>query len=402
MAAEAKAAPATAMATATKPASQPTKNAKKNKEAKKEKEKKTTGGGGQTEFGCRLLKRSIAFALLLLLVPPLNVPTVFRLGQPQGEGEGGAESKQVLVSAIYLEEVSRFSQVMSNFVDSLLDKVSFLAEIVIESSMDEQCHAGDFTDLATCSLGSPSSSSSFASMKSMTTNTTTTAAAKTMTTTMKEDGEKEDDGVKLKGILREAFSETEKEKENEPKRQCKFLGLPMQNNDLPVGGMAECCYRYERCYSSCGQVKLQCDTEFRSCLRSICKQKFDHKNGTLLAEEAKRALLARQQSELNAADDDDGRRDDLDAESESTPAAAAAAASDEAGKEKFQEELSASDVRTLKDKYRACRLAGKLLIVGNLAFGCRNYKQRQWRACCSAAPAARRGGFSSTSPASTK
>lgn len=382
--------------------------------------KSTTTKNGRVEFsGARLLKRSIAFALLLLLVPlnpppgpssstwtllssssggdsddgssssgvgPLG-PALFRLGQLGLDRTHRRARGNLLVSAIYLEEVGRFSQVMSNFVDSLLDKVGFLAEIVIESSMDEQCEFSLAAAAAAAEDGQPERNSSsspslgcFAKNKNNNNDSTKTMPTiqktiepRWMNTTIGNVGQDDADLGGLKQTLAadksaaEARGRQKRQQQRRGEKVCRFLGLPMQNNDLPVAGMAECCAQFEGCYSSCGQQKLACDSEFRACLRSICKQKFDPKNETILREETKRMREARQQQPdddsmdlLQDEDDDDDSNN---------------------GGENIGEP-SAGEVKSIKDKYKACRLAGKVLIIGNLAFGCRNYRRHQFEACC--------------------
>ena len=296
----------------------------------------------QRRKSSRLLRRTTALGLLLLLLLiPLEPPSYHQRSARLGRFGGGGGA--LLVSAIYLEEVGRFSQVLSAFVDALLEKVGLLAEIVIESSMDEQCapFIGD------CASSNNNNNSGAPSRWMNTMPATTTAAT---TTTSKGEHEREESQFGAEESLR-----------GEPSGQCSFLGLPIEPADLPVAAMAACCATFDGCYARCGRPKLSCDAEFRACLMAICKQKFDHKNQTILAAELARIRLAEQRNEL--APDDDNSEPELDGLSDSS-------------------RMGSRELQSLRDKHKACRLASKVLIIGNLAFGCRNYKRRQRFACC--------------------
>lgn len=41
--------------------------------------------------------------------------------------------------------------------------------------------------------------------------------------------------------------------------------------DLGIPAMTRCCDELDVCYGTCGANKNDCDSEFRLCLRSICK-----------------------------------------------------------------------------------------------------------------------------------
>jgi secretory phospholipase A2 len=41
-------------------------------------------------------------------------------------------------------------------------------------------------------------------------------------------------------------------------------------NNLELTGFNECCNRHDKCYSTCGENKNKCDTEFKKCLVTSC------------------------------------------------------------------------------------------------------------------------------------
>lgn len=377
----------------------------------------------------------LLLTLVIILIP--SSPSKFSASKA-GNGGSFSRSTITLANASYLEDVGRLTEVMNQFVDVFLEKVSFLAEIIIQSAMEEQCSIGEQIECQ------PDGDKKRGSSKSP-------YGDNMALDSIVEDGEKFD---KLEYTNLTSFVKSIKAADIEPsspsssssfnndnnKRSssCKLFNFAVEKQDLPVNSMEICCSNFENCYTECGKKKLDCDLQFQQCLKSMCKQNFDYTNETLLQQMHHVLRRDALMNEPLASDDDsddlddsEGRDDDDDAydedeendneegdgkgESNETKRSAKrckGSASSEtnnksAGEEKLAAfkarkgkgggkgelggergkrdasiEVNSRQVKRLKDKYKACKLAIKVLIIGNLAFGCQTYKQSQWSACC--------------------
>lgn len=282
----------------------------------------------------------------------------------------------LLASASYLDQIGPMSQIMNEFVNSLLEKISFLAEIIIESSLAEQC------DILDCQLANNNNSNNLV-------NDLNWSVDKNLF------DEREYTNVDL--FIKSFNGNMASAKQN----GCKLFCLDIERRDLPVGDMEVCCGSFHSCYNKCGNKKLDCDLEFRQCLSSICKQKYDYTNVKVLR---KYHQLNRRHAPLFA---DEPLADDVEGEGgwEEEPEVVKEKEMNNYVNELDEDELYGSinrdksnqndkrealqggefdryTTKSLKDKYKACKLATKVLIIGNLAFGCQAYKQSQQRACC--------------------
>ena len=294
-----------------------------------------------------------------------------------------------LASGAYLDQVGQMSHVMNELIDSLLEKVSFLADIIIESSLAEECEqVADLPGVCRRRPGSrPRDLAELLANKSF--------------------DEKEFTDVNL---FVTNFNEMYREPSRQRRSGCKLFTLDIQARDLPADEMETCCGSFGLCYQTCGRLKQTCDLQFRQCLKSVCKHNFDYTNATVRERyrklDRRRAPLFSEEP-LEGELDEDEEQAELYRElmNEVRPTGTRKLNKRSAGQSASNnnnnnnadhdddDELAdgqneqpaggdAATMRRLKDKYKACRLASKLLIIGNLAFGCQTYKQSQWRACC--------------------
>lgn len=417
---------------------------------------------GQSSANSLRTNRWLSLTFLGLLVFLPTKP--FGLGADVGSGGTHLGWPSLLAGAAYLDDVGQMSHVMSEFIELLLEKVTFLADIVIESSLDEECEAS-------CALNAsrrpnksnsnndyinnnPDSSSagnrylpndeadtrkSSASNKGALNGKSGVAPAIELDESEFREPEfwanlwvtKGSSGAFNAATQNNGTQDAQRGSDGSQREQgCSLFGLSLAKHDLPVTEMEACCRELTECYSKCGNLKLTCDSNFRSCLRSMCKLKFDYNNDSLL----RRGVLRWErdtseglsQYELLVDRPADGIRSDgpeLDEEqlygslgglkepnnghdgadsityANSKPVDqvdrllrrhtdgptvaddASAPTRDEHASSTTASELIDQRKR-LKDKYKACRLASKVLIIGNLAFTCRTYRRIQRSVCC--------------------
>lgn len=374
----------------------------------------------------------LALTLLLLPGPPLS-------GGPATTGTGGRPSlgrsiifgHVQLAAASYLEDAGRLSRMLNQLIDQLLEKVSFLADLIIESSLEEQCAA------VKCEAGSsPTQSTSNASTDDPLIHPKILEAHR-LDHLEYENSHKyiKQFRERMERMLQNRGS-AEIDDNGEPSmvsNHCKLFNLPIGKSELPVSNMESCCKEYNSCYSRCGISKLFCDDQFRVCLGLVCKEKFDYTNESLVIRHARYVRsgqsseggeeLSEEGDELledledDVTDSDTGqfskngaaiehqqRRDKrasitmnepgLETEEDKRPSGSeiisdttsdANESSSSTGKSVTADEVGEREKKQVKDKYKACKLANKVLLIGNLAFGCHAYKQAQWLACCSPA-----------------
>lgn len=346
----------------------------------------------------------LLLTLVIILIPLQN--------QQQHAGNSPYQVAAVIVTdSSYLEGIGRLSDVMSHFMDALLEKVSFLAEIVIESSLEEQCLVGEKLDCAQLNQKGKNSSKFF--------NVDANSSGENGVVRAEGFDKLEFNNVNL---FIDSFNKRNDDDNKTQLRACRLFNIAVDSQDLPVARMELCCATYQSCYQQCGMKKLDCDLQFRSCLGSMCKQTFDYTNETVVRqqhqldrrqaiqrdpleteplledildpeEEEEREFIADKGvsdgrfEEMKRGDEDRideherGRREDnlnLGVEEQQGHKVKPRAA-------RNGEQLPATtewQVKRMKDKYKACKLATKVLIIGNLAFGCQSYKQSQWSACC--------------------
>lgn len=333
------------------------------------------------------LKLCLFTLLVIILLPPdLLGPPLGRneqLGEEELAAAGGGQWRPSirLASAIYLEQIGQISHVMNEFVDVLFEKVSFLAEIIIQSSLEEQCEP-----LLECDKNKNNNNN-----KSL------------LEQTGRQLDRRQFDEKEFTDI--DVFLEAYNKQTRMINQQggCKLFTLEVDSRDLPVGDMEICCKAFGACNSVCGNKKAACDGAFRSCLRSLCKKHFDYANETLIKRQHQ---LNRRQTHLFpyeplAEEAAEGMRDDDDQEGLGVgleepsrpkrgghPAGRKLPGEEEEDDQEDDESankqttFSEGTVKSLRNKYKACKLASKLLIIGNLAFGCQAYKENQLRACC--------------------
>lgn len=365
----------------------------------------------------------IAFVVLTTLVPPPSerlpagdngnalVP-IDSLAQTYSLDRASrvfGRPKIVLARADYVDQIGQLSNLMSKFVDSMLEKVSFLAEIIIESALLEQCDAPIECTTSQSTPTTTLASSSTASTAETINNADSDAVAiASETATMDErevvrrlianktfDRLEYDNAELFRSQLVGDYEEPQPTAgEQASKRSCKLFNLiDLSRNDLPVSEMEECCEAYGDCYGTCGSKKADCDTKFFDCLKDLCTQKFDYTNKTLVRKVRSAQLSSTQSAadepfepladDLISGDSDDIYADDNGQDEDAwpptkfdglRPSKRSAPAAERTGSER-------RDVQSLRDRYKACRLASKILILGNMAFGCQSYKRAQRRAC---------------------
>lgn len=303
----------------------------------------------------RRARRGVWLAALTLLVFVRSD----LMGRPRGVPASSASGPVLRASGAYLDSIGQLTNVLNEFINSLLEKVSFLAEIVIESALNEDCRSPIEWQSAEA-LGR--------SCLRYERGHNLSSAGQFV---LSRDQFDEQEFKNMDAFLAPYLLEEGHFADGQPQRTgCKLFTFDIGKRDLPVDDMTQCCDQFGACYGQCNQTKLACDLQFRQCLRHICKLNFDYKNATLVelnrSRLTKRDLLEDQYEPL--------------AGEETGPAESAPQQDGPA--EGPDEADTRTTAKRLRDKYKACKLASKLLIIGNLAFGCQNYKQSQWRACC--------------------
>lgn len=319
----------------------------------------------------------LTFVIVLIILAPTQRPVgVMR----------GARGGVTLVSA-YLENLGQISSVMSEFVEALLEKVSFLAEIIIDSSMAEQCElscpsesAVDESTLNKTSMEMEVAPATISSDSKSEINQNKLATGRYNKRSWPVKAEREFDANEFTNVA--LFIDSLKQKlqiKRQVRRQsvsngaetsaCRLFNLiDVSRQDLPVVEMESCCRQFDDCYGNCAKEKLACDAEFQLCFKSLCRNKFDFRNESLVYHYDRN-----HQRDLNG-QEDLNLADELE-ELEQTGA-------NEGDSITTTKQPTAKQVKRVKDKYKACKLASKVLIIGNLAFGCQAYKEAQRAVCC--------------------
>lgn len=379
-------------------------------------------------------------------------------------------------SANYLEQAGRISQMVNQLIDRLLEKISFLADLIIESSLEEHCEPvkcnSNNNELINQSSNDANNDIGSDSARKMSVIDEPKMVKKLLD---KLEYENTDYYINLFKARMDMLQRQQEEQQAESKQQstssssgaCKLFNLPLGSSELPVVSMENCCKQYSSCYGQCGQTKHYCDDQFRLCLSTICREKFDYTNHSVVVrharyvrslnmavaeaeEDLEEELAANGMSGLNkpamdneefvensynyetkpiedsedfaaiAADGDDifdqsSLHDSPNDEADSENAAESSSESrrrrrrrkrsiakinnnnnNENEPEDLQNKVKDNDndnanllwsfsereQKQVRDKYKACKLASKILIIGNLAFGCHAFKQAQFSACC--------------------
>lgn len=407
------------------------------------------GGGWRARSGRQLAsqKLPLPFGVSMNNIDRLTDPRIPSTPTTNNTNDYGEQQQQrrpfiLLASGAYLDSVGQLTDVMNEFVNSLLEKVSFLAEVVIESALEESCPSPFIEGSAEREADHEDGRSSSEAELNRTLNIDSAACRRF--------GAKHKLGNEPKQSLNEQSFDLDEFKNvnvfldqylgpnrhnppsalNSRREGCKLFTLDVNSEDLPAEQMAFCCSQFHGCYNKCSERKSDCDRAFRRCLNGICRSQFNYKNETLLRQYAANLELAQKLSsgagkrrrrhilsgvfsdqvdmgyEPMALDEPEGDDFELVEPVDSDSSGADFEPADSDGKRRRRrrgatesdEENEAGDqatgqspdldvdartIKRLQDKYKACKLASKLLIIGNLAFGCQSYKQAQWRACCS-------------------
>lgn len=282
----------------------------------------------------RLLKKQAGrrFVALLALSLIILVPTTPPSFVHQRKQQQQHFSVAYLAQATYLDEAARAGELVGQLVDALLEKVSFLCELIIESASQEQC---DFSAPNSCQQVEGKNLSD------------ALERTKKPTNSLSDNQLDELEFANVSLFLRQA--ERLAQRPASTTSGCKLFNLALNKADLPIEEMELCCSNYEFCYARCRAEKQVCDLEFKLCLEQECKSKFHHNHQL---ERAHHQLEERRV-------EPEAKRKDAD---------------------KWPE--GERETRRKRDNYKACKLATKVLIIGNLAFGCQKYKRLQAAACC--------------------
>lgn len=347
---------------------------------------------------------TIAFVVLTTLAPPfasfdvtnryhdcangscgkqINLPTARDALGTSAFGVRRA-SGVILASADYLDQIGQLSNMMNKFVDLLLEKVSFLAEIIIESALIEQCDV-NIDCSKTNSLIDDEDDLLRQLIENKTFDRLEYENADLFRTQLirSSAGMQDDGGANAKN----------------GRAHCKIFNLiDLDRDDLPASEMDTCCESYTSCYRRCGSKKFDCDMRFWDCLKGLCTIKYDYTNKTLVR--SQRDTASESADEFPAEpmvdiDDnevydnylDDGGDDGMQSVDSLFGRMSPAVARHQRVPRLVQTDQDQSqnhrrDVKRMRDRYKACRLASKILIIGNMAFGCQSYKRAQRRACC--------------------
>lgn len=350
----------------------------------------------------RIQLTNLSLLLALILIPnsivwfndvknnnSKGVITNYKLVSATGQIHDNAHGSQ-------FDAAARLSLVMSGLVDALIDKVNFLAEIVIESSMEEECEAS-------CKMANKISL------------TETTAEEKKVFSKSNRENKFDINELGNLKIFFNSFkndSSTLLSDDDNNLGQfddCHIFNIKINSKDLPIDEMKFCCKDKRICYNSCGKdKKKECDLNFQSCLKGLCKQRFDYTNKTLV-QRYKMAMKIKRQMESSMLNNNNNNKQDginskdfealelIDLDEDSIHYSERIIINDEVDYDEKEEEeedenksnkesiangLKRTIKNRLKDKYKSCKLASKVLIIGNLAFGCQAYKAAQWSSCC--------------------
>lgn len=301
------------------------------------------------------------FLLTILLLPALSRP------QCGHELYGRALGIRLAASS-YLEDAGKLSYMLNELIDQLLEKISFLADMVIESSMDEHCVR------LSCKLQEQpqDTQSSDRRLKSA-----------------QLDELEYDNSARYMAQLEARMAASESESNGNVNQRCRLFSLVIEKDELPVSDMELCCSQYHECYSRCGSPKLDCDQQFRDCLTQVCRNKFDYTNSNVTSR-FRRSILDFDEGESDEDEREKEEEEDEDEEAQESSwsmkrrreTQAADVESDLNSQDIDDDKLNSRESRRLKDKYKACKLANKVLIIGNLAFGCHAYQKAQRLSCC--------------------
>lgn len=294
------------------------------------------------------------------------------------------QNNNSVACAYYLDDLAELSRAMNGFVDALLDKVSLLAELMIDEALDEQCEP-----LQCAASARPERSA--------------------RQITQPDDLDLLEFGAERAGellrqiansatIAQATRAEEQDDADGDAALQCRLFKFKLRAGDLPAAGMQECCGEFHRCYATCSMAKQQCDARFRACLSAACRARYDYRNATLVRAHSELARRERdtQSEPLLAADDLDVGADELEGDVAAS-ASPSSSCYDEAssserdkrhatGEDAHDEQQLEPQVKRVRDKYKACKLGARVLIIGNLAFGCSAYRRSQQRACCASSP----------------
>lgn len=206
----------------------------------------------------------------------------------------------IFASGAYLDSVGQLTSVMNEFVDSLLERVSFMAEIIIESALDEECYSPfepkEDEDASLDPRRAMASKLAACRRYEAKHNLTTTKLGRNGKPVTESNKQQEQplDGVvfdrdefknvdlflnqyhqNLGGLLPSGRGKP---------GGCKLFTLDLNSDDLPANDMGLCCQQFHDCYSKCANKKLDCDLDFRRCLNEICRANFNYRNETLVRE----------------------------------------------------------------------------------------------------------------------
>lgn len=297
-------------------------------------------------------------------------------------------------AASYLDDSGQISSVLNEFVDALLEKVAFLAEIIIDSSMSEQCEFTclSFNDSKELVVSLNNNKTLIELRSTMGANDDVYFDKKINHNTLskfKNEDKYDADEFTNVGLFIDSLKQTKKHKRlsNEENNNCRLFNLiELSRQDLPIGEMESCCKHYNNCYANCNKEKLDCDLEFQLCFRMLCKERFDYKNNSLVYQYHQQFTKLDQTQKLNEPlSNNDGDDLDLLVDELADKENLASKQQQQQQQHNEQEQWSqpnAEQVKRFKDKYKACKLASKVLIIGNLAFGCMSYKEARRDLCC--------------------
>lgn len=207
---------------------------------------------------------------------------VLALG-PKPDVWSGQFGAILAAKSAYLDELGQMSQVMRKFVDALLEKVSFLAEIVIESAMEEHCEANcpaDMVSLANLSLDFSERPADVIRRRRSRRNVYDPSEFTNEAAFIRALNEPAKRTIRQVNEVKEGEDE---EEEKERESACRLFSFSIKQRDLPAVEMESCCLEFASCYSSCNKQKQVCDSRFQSCLALLCRSKF----GPIQTEEEK-------------------------------------------------------------------------------------------------------------------
>lgn len=273
-------------------------------------------------------------------------------------------------SAGYLQNAAHFSQTLTTFLDLLFDKINFLAELVIEAANEDDC-------LPAC-----------ASSSSISTTTTNTNSEQH---THKQALKAGDEYTYHADI---AVRTDKRRRLAQDFDGCRIFNLNVESRDLPAPEMQVCCSQAHSCYATCGSQKRACDSDFQQCLANTCE---------LLKSPASRTR--RSAAAAAAADDNEPTVDPSEVDEEESGGMPSSEEFDEADldkssgneddgsddskkkRRKRSQDNNTTDIKAEQEtrqvdadargRFKACRLAAKVLVIGNLAFGCQQFRRAQ-------------------------